>query len=195
MISLPNVTLLALSGIGHKQAENAEALRKSCEGIQFGAVKYIQLGEIIDIDSWNKAVIYELHKYVDTSHCLFVHGDGYITNPELWNPEWLSLDYIGAPWPLPQDDYSYRAEDGRIIRVGNSVSLRSKQLMKLAATRRWQIFYGNTNEDGFICCHHRNWLEKSCGMKFGTLEQAIHFSREHTIPENIGINSFCFHSL
>ena len=149
---------------------------------------------INSIDEWNKAIIYELPKHIKTTHALLVHHDGYVIHPELWKDEWLSLDYIGAPWPLPTDDYSYRDEEGEIQRVGNSVSLRSKRLMDLVATREWKSYRGNTNEDGFICCHNRKWLE-SKGMKFGTLEQAIHFSKEHEIPENKDIETFAFHAL
>ena len=194
MISLPNITLVTISGIGHKQDENVEALTKSCEGITFGEVKYIQLGQITNIDSWNRAVIYELPKYIETPHCLLIHGDGYVIHPELWNPQWLNYDYIGAPWPFPQDLYSYRDEDGNIVRVGNSVSLRSKKLMELIATRPMEYHYGNNNEDGQICCWNRKWLE-SQGCTFAPLHVAKYFSKEHEIPENKNLTTFAFHSL
>ncbi len=45
--------------------------------------------------------------------------------------DFLNYDYIGAPYPLPQDNFSYRDIDGNLIRVGNSVSLRSKKLLDL----------------------------------------------------------------
>lgn len=193
-IKLPNVTLIALTGIGYKTAEHVEAIKKSCEGIEFGAVKLIQLAEVTNIDSWNKAVIYELPKYVETTHCLFIHDDGYVIHPELWNNEWLDYDFIGAPWPLPQDSFSYRDEDGELVRVGNSVGLRSKKLLDLIATREWKSYYGYYNEDGFVTCHNRKWLE-SHGCKFSPLEVAVHFSKEHEIPENAGLSTFMFHSL
>ncbi len=193
-IKLPNVSLVVLSGLGHKYDENLEALEKSCKGIKFGSARYIEMPKIVDIDSWNRAVIFDLPKYIKTSHCLLIHGDGYVINPHLWRDEWLDLDYIGAPWPLPQDNYSYRDEEGNLVRVGNSVSLRSKKLMDLIATRPMDYHYGNNNEDGQICCWNRKWLE-SQGCKFATLEQAVHFSKEHEIPENKGLSTFAFHSL
>lgn len=195
-LQLPNVTLIALTGINYKTKEHAEAIRKSCEGIDFGDVKLIQLAEIVDIDSWNKAVIFELWKYVQTDYALFIHDDGYVINPQLWNDEWLKYDYIGAPWPLPQDDYSYRTPDGELIRVGNSVSLRSKNLMSIPSLYdfEWKAFYGNTNEDGYLCVHNRKKLEEF-GCVFAPLEVAKHFSKEHEIPENIGLDTFMFHSL
>lgn len=192
MLKLPQVTLICLTNkdfFRHK-----EAIDKSCEGIEFGAVKIIWDEKCTSIDEWNRKIIQELPNYVDTDFALLIHADGYVINPDLWNPDWLNYDYIGAPWPLPQDDYSYLDEEGDLQRVGNSVSLRSKTLMLLASSREWRSYYGNTNEDGFICCHNRKWLE-SQGCKFAPLEVAIHFSKEHEIPENVGLKTFAFHSL
>lgn len=195
-LKLPNVTLITLTGLGYKTNEHVAALKKSCEGIEFGGVKLIQLAEIVDIDSWNKAVIYELWKYVDTTHALFIHDDGYVINPQLWNDNWLDYDYIGAPWPLPTDDYSYLDDRGNLVRVGNSVGLRSRKLMELPTylDLEWKSYYGNTNEDGFLTCHNRSKLEEF-GIKFAPLEVAVHFSKEHEIPENVGLSTFMFHSL
>lgn len=195
MLKLPNVTLILLSGIGYRQKANVHALNYSQREIEFGAVKYIQLGEIKDIDSWSKATIYELPKYIDTSHCLLVHENGFVVNPQTWKDEWLGFDYIGSPWPLPQegDPITYRDDLGRISRVGNSVSLRSRRLMELVATRDWRPYYGYYNEDGFISCHHKGWLE-SQGCVFAPLEVAKNFGRELEIPENQDVTEpFIFH--
>jgi hypothetical protein len=194
MIKLPNITLIALTGVARDVDAHIEAIRKSCEGIEFGAVKMVYDANINSIDKWNYEIIYNLHKYIDTSHALLIHSDGYVINPSLWRTEFLDYDYCGAPWPLPRDNYSYLDEEGELQRVGNSVSIRSKKLMELVATRPWRSYYGNTNEDGFICCHNRKWLE-SQGCKFAPLEVAVHFSKEHEIPENVGLSTFAFHSL
>ncbi len=192
MIELPNVTLICLTNQdfeGHKKAIDI-----SCSKINFGAVKLIWDEKCNTIDEWNRKIIQDLWKYIDTEYALLIHADGYIINPQLWNPEWLNYDYIGAPWPLPTDNYSYRDEEGDLQRVGNSVSLRSRNLMKLVSERPWMSYYGNTNEDGFISCHNRKWLE-SQGCKFAPLDVAVHFSKEHEIEENKGLSTFMFHSL
>lgn len=192
MISLPQVTLILLT---NRDFEGAKyAIDKSCEGIDFGAVKIIWDEKIDSIDSWNEKMIKELPMYIDTTHALIIHQDGYVIHPELWNPQWLEYDFIGAPWPLPQDDYSYRDVEGNIVRVGNSVSLRSKKLMDLVAPLQMDYHYGNNNEDGQICCWSRNWLEAQ-GCIFAPLEIAVHFSKEHELPENKDITTFAFHSL
>lgn len=191
-INLPDVTLVCLTNKdfeGHKKA-----IDKSCEGIEFGEVKLIWDEKITSIDDWNRKIIYELPKYISTSHALLIHADGYVRSPHLWRGEWLLYDYIGAPWPLPVDGFSYRTPNGNLVRVGNSVSLRSKRLMDLVATRPMEYHYGNNNEDGQICVWEREWLE-SKGCKFAPLEVAVHFSKEHEIPENKGLDTFVFHSL
>ena len=188
-IKLPNVTLVAVTS---KQFEAHQiALDKSCEGIEFGAVKLLDLNTHT-IDEWNKAIIQELHKHIDTEFALLIHADGYVIHPELWKDEWLQYDYCGSPFPFPTDNFSYLDEGGDLVRVGNSVGLRSKRLMELAATREWRPYYGNTNEDGFITCHNRKWLE-SQGCKFMPFEEAIHFGKEHEMPENVGLKTFLFH--
>lgn len=195
MIKLPNVTLVAMIGLKYKFREHIQALEKSTRGIRFGDVQLIQLQRIKDINSWNKAVIYDLPKFINTDFCLFIHHDGYVIHPELWQPSWLGYDYIGAPWPLPVDDYSYRTPNGRLVRVGNSISLRSKKLMDLVATRPMEYHYGNNNEDGQICVWERDWLEEQ-GCKFAPISVAKYFSKEHTVPENIDVDkTFAFHSI
>lgn len=194
MINLPNVTLIALTGKdfdAHKKA-----IDKSCEGIEWGAVKLIWDEKIKSIDDWNYKMIFELHNYVQTEFAMIIHADGYVVNPKMWRKEFLDYDFIGAPWPLPTDDYSYRDKLGNIIRVGNSVSIRSKRIMELPSQLgfSWMSYYGNTNEDGYLCCHRRQSLLAE-GIKFAPLEVAVHFSKEHEIPENKDIIPFAFHSI
>lgn len=194
MLKLPSVTLCCLTNKdfeGHKRA-----LDKSCEGIEFGAVKLIWDEKIKSIDDWNFKIIYELHNYIDTDFAMLIHADGYVINPSAWKDEFLSYDYIGAPWPLPRDNYSYRTPDGSLIRVGNSVSIRSKKIMALPTSLNleWKRYYGNTNEDGFLCVHNRQRLIES-GCTFAPLEVAINFSKEHEIEENKGLTTFAFHQL
>lgn len=195
MLKLPNVTLIALTGkdfFNHKKAIDA-----SCQGIEWGDVKIIWDEKIKSIDDWNYKIIYELHSYVSTDFALLIHADGYVVNPSAWSDDFLGYDYIGAPWPLPKDDYSYRTDSGELVRVGNSVSLRSKRILELPSklNLEWKPNkYGFTNEDGFLCVHNRDIL-KQRGCEFAPLEVAKYFSREHDLPENEGITTFAFHSL
>lgn len=194
MLHLPDVTLICLTSVdfeGHKKA-----LDKSCEGIEWGGVKLIWDQTIKNIDDWNYKVIYELHNYVQTEFAMLIHADGYVIKPSAWRNEFLDYDYIGAPWPFPQDNYSYLTNKGELVRVGNSVSLRRRNILRLPTelNLEWKSYYGNTNEDGFLCCHNRDIL-KEHGVKFAPLEVAKYFSKEHSIPENEGIETFAFHTV
>jgi hypothetical protein len=113
----------------------------------------------------------------------------------MWDDEFLNYDYIGAPWPLPQDDFSFRDPQGNIQRVGNGgFSLRSKKLLKLASTLNleWKPYFGFYHEDGFFTCHNRALYELK-GCVYAPIEVASRFSQELYIPENEGIIPFGFH--
>lgn len=194
MLRLPEVTLIALTGKDFYAHDMA--VERSCKGVEFGDVKIIYDYTIKSIDDWNKKIIYDLHNYISTDFALLIHADGYVINPKAWRNEFYEYDFIGAPWPLPRDNYSYRTPDGKIVRVGNSVSLRSKKILELPSKLKleWRSYYGNTNEDGFLCCHNRRILEDN-GVRFAPLEVAKYFSKEHEIPENRGIETFAFHQV
>lgn len=194
MLQLPRVTLIALTG--KDVLPHMRAIQESCRGIEWGDVKLIYQPTIKSIDEWNHHVVYELHNYISTDFALLVHADGYVINPSAWRSEFLDYDYVGAPWPLPQDPYSYRTERGEVVRVGNSVSIRSKRIMELPSRLglEWRSYYGNTNEDGKLCVEWR-YILKQHGVKYAPLEVAKYFSKEWEIPENMGVETFAFHTL
>lgn len=193
-IQLPDVTLIALSGLFYKPEEHKKALEKCTERIDFGAVKLVLDSRIKSVEDWNKAIVFDLWKYVDTSHAFLFHHDGYITHPELWNPSWLRYDYCGAPWPLPTDSFSYRDLFGNIQRVGNSVGIRSRRLLKLATDLElpWKAFHGFTNEDGWFCANMRHIYEGN-GCTFMPFEEALTFGKEHELSEHNKRDTFCIH--
>lgn len=194
-LQLPQITLVALTSIYYDAETHQKALEKSCENIEFGDVKIVMDRGIKNVDDWNRKIVYDLWKYVDTEFAFLFHGDGYIIHPELWNPRWLQYDYCGSPWPLPTDNYSYRDIYGKIQRVGNSIGLRSERLMRLPTELKlvWGSYYGNTNEDGYLSVHNRHILEAH-GCKFMPFEEALIFGKEHELPENKDLETFCFHS-
>lgn len=195
MLRLPDVSLICLTNRNFEAHD--QAIKKSCEGIEWGGVKIIYDYNCTSIDEWNRKIVYELHNYVQTSHAMLIHADGYVINPDCWRDEWLQYDYIGAPWPLPRDGISYRDSLGNLQRVGNSVSLRSKRILELPQklSLPWRSYYGFTNEDGFLCCHNRQILEAN-GCRYAPVEEAVHFSKEHIIEENKNIEkTFAFHQV
>jgi hypothetical protein len=207
MVNLENVTLIALTSV--KLEQTVKALEYSCNGIKFGQVKLVSdikpdnlpkyithefTNKMSNIDEWNYAAIYELGKHVDTEFAILIHDDGFIVNPELWRDDFLNYDYIGAPWPIPNDNFSFLDINGELIRCGNSVSLRSKKLIDLPVklNMKWESFHGYYNEDGFICVNNRH-IYKEHGMKFADINVAKYFSHETMVSEIEGITPFAFH--
>lgn len=191
MIKLPSVTLVAFG------STNIEGMRKALEysskDIEFGAVKLITEVPCNSIDEWNYHIVYTLGDYIETDHALLIHPDGFVVNPESWDDSWLAYDFIGSPFPTPQDNFSYRDIHGVIQRVGNSVSLRSKKLLTLPKKigMEWKPFHGFYNEDGFVSVNMRHVFEEH-GCKYAPFEVALKFGRETPLPEYTG-KTFVFH--
>jgi hypothetical protein len=204
-INLPEVTLVSVTSV--KIQETIKSIEKSCEGINFGAVKLLTSEKIfsnsfevieipeIDYEGYSRFIAYELYKYIETEFVLIVQNDGFVTSPDKWDPDFLKYDYIGAPWPLPTDSFSYRDISGNIVRVGNGgFSLRSKKLLSLPTelNLEWKSYFGYHNEDGFFVCHNRH-IFQNAGCIFAPLDVAKYFSHESQIPEIQGITPFGFH--
>ena len=85
-------------------------------------IKHEVCPKMSNIDEWNYGAIYELPKHVDTEFAMLIHDDGFVVNPESWKEEFLEYDYIGAPYPLPQDNFSYRDIKGDLIRATHQIS-------------------------------------------------------------------------
>lgn len=183
MLKLPNVTLCCIGS--EKYREQQQNMLDYCSSkVEFGAVKNI----IVDtntIDEWNRAVVFNLGDHIDTEFALLVHPDGGIANPDAWDNKWLEYDFIGSPFPYPQDDFSYRDVNGTIQRVGNSVALRSKKLLDLPKklNMEWKSFHGFFNEDGYISVNMRHVFEEH-GCKFAPFEEAVKFGCERLLAEH-----------
>ena len=207
-LQLPNVTLAAMTSVN--LYETVQALKYSMRGIDFGEVilitdkkpwflpkkiRYCHTDRLDNINKFNYKMTYELKDYVHTDYVMIVHADGFVIHPQLWDDAFLQYDYIGAPWPLPENDYAYRDSRGNICRVGNSVSIRSKRLLDFPSEHhlKWEpVDDGFYNEDIFLCCHSKNEMERF-GLTWAPLEVAVYFGREHMLPENQGIEPFSFH--
>jgi hypothetical protein len=204
-MKLNNVTIAAVAGT--KAIETLKAIKYSMRELEFDRAVLITPEDIQDdqveiikceplnYEQYNHFIVYRLHEYINTTHCLLVQNDGYVVNPDMWQDQWMQYDYIGALWPYPQDNFSFRDQDGNIQRMGNGgFTLRSKKLLCAAndLDLEWKQYYGFYHEDGFFCCHNRSKYE-SVGCKFAPIEVAAEFSHESQVEENQGHIPFGFH--
>ena len=217
-ISLPNVTLVSVTSI--RIEETLESMRISMIGIDFGSVKLFTDVDIVDTEieivkvprmdlvGYNRFVVYELGKYIDTNFCLQIQSDGYVANPKMWRDDFLNYDYIGAPWGFN----CFYDKFGEMIKVGNGISIRSKKLMEIPNKYNmpWVSHDGNYNEDAQICIWNRSlFLDNGC--TFAPFEVAKYFSHEEKLIEHFDedgnrtlktplgveygdIKPFCFHN-
>ena len=215
-LKLPEVTLVAMTSVNIDETIRAMLYSmRNAGGIAFGdavlithekperlpsCIRYAHIDELKNIDDFNYHMVYDLGDYIETDYAMVVHADGFIVHPEKWRGDFLDYDFIGSPWPLPDegDTTSYRDINGNLHRVGNRVSIRSKRLMDFPKKNNvpWvgEYAFGKMwyNEDGFICTKIRHLLEAD-GMRIAPLELAVYFGHETIIPEIKGITPFCFH--
>ena len=138
---IPTVTLVSVACT--KVPETIEAIRKcqsqmefnrsillTHEDIQAEGIEVIKIDKL-DYKGYNEFVAMELWQYIGTDFILLVQNDGYITNASKWKDEFMNYDFVGAPWPIPNDDTTYRTPSGRLVRVGNGgFSFRSRRLLR-----------------------------------------------------------------
>lgn len=207
-INLPSLTLVAVAT--RDVIATYKALKYSSSQINFkeillisdfnpkpsdNDIKFVKISPFQSIKEWGKFVVFDLHKFIQTSHIMMIHADGFIINPFRWQESFLNYDYIGAPFPLPRDNFSYRDYYGNIIRVGNAISIRSKKILELPSKLDldWEAAdQGHYNDDGFLSVQHRHTLLRY-GINYAPLSIAKYFSREVTTAENRDIEPFAFH--
>ncbi len=207
-LELPTVTLLAVATKDGDVEKTVEALKYSMRGVKFASAKLVShyrpdnlpddieyefIPKMKSIDEWNYHMVYNAWRHFDTEYMFLAHSDGFVVHPESWKKEFLEYDYLGAPWPVVPPHYTNPATK-EVVRVGNSVGLRSRKLMKLPyeINMPWGSFEGKTNEDTFICVLNKHIFEKH-GMEFAPLSVAKYFGHEAMLPETEGIKPFAFH--
>jgi len=205
MLNLPNVTLTLVTSV--KIDENIEAMIKSVQGINYGAVKFISHEhpknlpafaefvqcEPLDYVGFSRFVFFELWKHINTDFSLLVHHDGWVTSPENWDSRFLNFDYIGAPWAYSET--AYITDYGEHVRVGNAgVSIKSRKLLEIPTKLGLNLEerQGYYNDDGNICVYQRKTFLEN-GIKFAPIEIAAKFSREVWIPGISRTDTFAFH--
>ena len=148
---------------------------------KYKSIRFQKITPLNKLNDYSNFIIFELHRYIKTSHVLIVQWDGYIINPSKWTDDFLKYDYIGAPFVPRVNEFSYcRDIKNKFYTVGNGgFSIRSKRLMEAPSEFKLlaDSYFTNSNEDGFFCILHRNFLEKK-GFKWAPYKIAKNFSIE-----------------
>ena len=210
-VRLPNVTLVAVSGIDPERA--AHALELSMRGMEYqkvvlishdrpehldATITFMQCKETElvsrdpkNTDDYSRFMLYSLANYIESDFALIVHHNAHVLNPDKWDPRFLDYDYIGAPWPKNL----HFTSDGTNIRVGNGgFSLRSKRMLNVLNELGLPFTDNGTgyfHEDGVISVYYRKQLE-AAGIRFAPVEIAAAFSHEYDCPESVK-RPFGFH--
>jgi hypothetical protein len=190
-VELPDVTLVAIDSVAQNLTQLAIELTLAeiepaavriwgDRPILFGGIETTwfkaapqSMGEVASI-LW-----YDAPAAVETSHMLVIQYDGWVLDGAAWQPEWLELDYLGAPWWYI---------DG--LNVGNGgFSLRSTRLMQFLADHP-ERFPAKHPEDSTLCREYRRSLEAE-GFIWGSQAQARDFSFERMTPRP----TFGFHGI
>jgi hypothetical protein len=183
-LKLPNVTLVGADCVDVNRL--IKAIDKSCEGIEFGAVKIlsskpsndnrvINIRHLASKGDYSTFMMKELVDYIDTDYLLVIQYDGFVLNASAWRGEWLMYDYIGAAWEWYNDN----------MKVGNGgFSLRSKRLHQILKDDVDIIPINeagvtkNMEEDHCICRLYYQLLKYKYRISYAPIEEARKFSIE-----------------
>jgi hypothetical protein len=180
MLKLPDVTLVLVETRQHELAQLAlEDCERSCE---FGDVvvftdrpsqfmrsdrRVVTVPDWPNKMGWSRCFWYDVPLHMRTSHALCIQWDSWVADPSMWTDEFLTYDYIGAPWWY---------KDG--LNVGNGgFCLRSTKLMRYIRKHRAQFPCITDLDDDLYCRQYRPTLQEA-GFEWAPEDLAIKFSFE-----------------
>lgn len=180
--SVPDVTLVAVTSVA--LLPTLRALQASIRQVDFarilflsdqppptddGAIEWRKIERLGSRADYSRFMLTALGDHIATSHALCVQWDGFVVKGDAWDQDFLSYDYIGAPWPHFHDSHN----------VGNGgFSLRSRRLLKAC---RKLPHSADQAEDVVIARIQRTNLE-SQGIRFAPEDVARRFSYERSRP-------------
>lgn len=131
------------------------------------ATKFVKINKMNSMQDYNRLLLQEVWKHLETEFCLILHYDGFVINPDQFASLFLHYDFIGATWG-----------NFKTYNVGNGgFCLRSKKLMQTVA-EQFPNPDLHTPEDVLIARHFRAILEDRFNLRFAPQEIANHFSQE-----------------
>lgn len=203
MLNLPDVTLVCVETQTHNLA--TLAINDAVSKVNFGGVLiYTDKPEAIPVPGAKYTIVpnwpdkikmgafyYKEAAYpVTTSHALLMEWDAGIRDVEMWDPEFLNYDYIGAPWPgSPHGGYNPTGG----FNVGNGgFCLISHRLADYIFTNRHRL---DINTDIGISRTYRGEFARDVDAKWAPESVAWRFSFECGPPEQAVKPSFGYHDV
>lgn len=192
-LDLPEVTLVAASSMA--LTATIRALRKCLAQVRpadailfsdidppqadLAGIRHVRTAKMERREAYSQFILKELPGHIETDFALCVQWDGYILDARNWTEEFLTVDYVGAPWPQFDDGHE----------VGNGgFSLRSRRLLRACLDER----IAGDAEDIAICRSARPLLEREFDIRFARRELARRFSYERTAARG---DEFGFHGV
>ncbi len=179
------ITIVAIDTLFHDLTRRAieltvQALPMPCKVLTFSD-KAITAGEtrvpiqpITCTVDYSDICIKNLWAHIDTDFFLIVQYDGFAVNSSAWNDNFLSSDYIGAPWAPTRKTGHFSVGNG-------GFSLRSKKLLQALrdpVIRLHPNIPDGANEDFAICRIYKSYLEEVHDIVFAPPNLAHNFSYE-----------------
>jgi hypothetical protein len=152
--------------------------------------RHIAIDPLANLSSYNELILDRLPAWADCDAHLIIQWDGFVMDGRRWRAEFLSYDYIGAPWP----------HMGGVVGAGG-FSLRSQRLIGALRHLRQQEAEPDidTAEDLQICFKYRATLE-ALALRIAGTELASAFAFERPLAAGEAISSappqsFGFHGV
>jgi hypothetical protein len=183
MLVLPDVTLVMIETREHALA--SLAVRDCLQQAKFGDVliftdkpdAFADQGHIHAVPDWPDKIGWSrfswqgVAPYMRTTHALCIQWDSWIVDPDMWCGDFLSYDFIGAPWWY---------KDG--MNVGNGgFCLRSTKLMRYLRNNRDRFPCITALDDDLLCRKYRTSLQ-DIGFTWAPEDLASQFSFEVKRP-------------
>lgn len=177
--NLGNICLCAATSVN--VSATLRALKRCMQAADFGevilftdmqdvtvplGVRVVPIERLTSSQAYSTFMLKELPRLVNLDYCLVTQWDGFILDPNLWDPAFLAFDYIGAPWP--------QFDDGRDVGNGG-FSLRSQRLLQACESIASS---SHEPEDVTICRSNRSYLEETHGVRFSDTQTASRFAFE-----------------
>ena len=198
-LQLPSVTLICIDCVNANRAVSVLELCK--DKADFGAVKLltslpIEYQHKIEIPPLNTLVAYSIfmltkvHEFINTEHLLVVQRDGFILNPQSFNQEWLTYDYI-APIFV---QYNHVGSGG--------FSLRTNRMMQevSASMPHWDWSQEKADEIQRVASYYEDgvisFTKRKRPFKIAPLEEAANFAQGgNRDPKYYRPHPFGYHGL